>query len=333
MSALPSVAPGIEITSPGGAENLRLADVPVPVIGADDVLIRIEAAGVNRADAVQREGHYPSPPGESNILGLEVAGLIAAVGENVSNFKIGDPVCALLAGGGYATYCRVDAQQVLPIPKGYSMVQAAALPECFFTVWTNVFDLGRLQKGESFLVHGGSSGIGTSAIMLAKQRGATVYATAGTDEKCAACEELGATRAINYKTENFVDVIKSETDGKGVDVILDMVGGDYVTRDLKVMKPGGRHVSIAFLAGPTTEISLVDVMMKRLTITGSTLRARPVDFKAQVARSVLENVWPALEAGEFAPIIDSTMPLAQAADAHRRIESSAHIGKIILTVD
>jgi len=333
MFALPSVAPAIVLSSPGGVENMKLADIPVPEIGPNDVLIRIEAVGVNRADAVQRMGHYPSPPGESDILGLEVAGTVAALGENVTNFKLGDPVCALLAGGGYATYCRVDAQQVLPIPAGYSMVQAAALPECFFTVWTNVFDLGRLQSGETFLVHGGSSGIGTSAIMLAKHRGAKVFATAGSAEKCAACEELGATQAINYKEEDFVEVIKAETGGEGVDVVLDMVGGDYIQRDLGMMKPGGRHVSIAFLAGPMAKVSVVDIMMKRLTITGSTLRARPVDFKGQVARSVLENVWPALESGAFAPVIDSTMPLADAAKAHERIESSVHIGKIILTVD
>ena len=312
---------------------MHMAEIPVPEIGPDDVLIRIEAAGVNRADAVQREGMYPPPPGESEILGLEVAGTIAAVGANVSQFSLGDPVCALLAGGGYATYCRVDAKQVLPVPKGYSMVQAAALMECFMTVWTNVFDLGRLQAGETFLVHGGSSGIGTSAIMLAKHRGATVYATAGSAEKCAACEELGATRAINYKTEDFVDVIKEDTGGKGVDVVLDMVGGDYIQRDLGMMKPGGRHVSIAFLAGPLANVSVVDIMMKRLTVTGSTLRARPVDFKGQVAQSVYEHVWPGLEDGSFAPVIDSTMPLSQAADAHKRIESSVHIGKIILTVD
>ena len=333
MSSLPSVAPAIQVTSPGGVENMQLVDLPVPEYGPDDVLIRIHAAGVNRADAVQRMGQYPPPPGESDILGLEVAGTIAAVGSNVSGYSVGDEVCALLAGGGYATYCRVDARQLLPIPKGYSMIQAAALPECFMTVWTNVFDLGRLQEGETFLIHGGSSGIGTSAIMLAAHRGANVFATAGTTDKCKACEDLGATRAINYREEDFVEVIKTETGGEGVDVVLDMVGGDYIQRDLGMMKPGGRHVSIAFLAGPMANISVVDIMLKRLTVTGSTLRARPVEFKQSVAQSVLENVWPALEAGAFEPIIDSTFPLAEAAKAHERIESSVHIGKVILTVD
>jgi NADPH2:quinone reductase len=332
MSALPSVAPAIVLTGQGGTETMKLADIPLPEIGPDDVMIRIQAAGVNRADAVQRQGGYPPPPGESEILGLEVAGTIAAVGDNVSQYAPGDEVCALLAGGGYATYCRVNVAQVLPIPKGYSMVQAAALPEVFFTVWTNVFDLGRLQEGETFLVHGGSSGIGTAAIMLAKHRGATVITTAGSAEKCAACEALGATRAINYKQEDFVDVIANELDMK-IDVVLDMVGGDYMQRDLGLMNPGGRHVSIAFLAGPMSNISVIDIMMKRLTVTGSTLRARPVEFKGTVAQSVYDHVWPALEAGAFEPVIDSTFPLAKAAEAHHLIESSAHIGKIILTVD
>ncbi len=332
MSALPSVAPAIVLTGQGGTENMKLDNIPLPEIGPDDVMIRVQAAGVNRADAVQRQGGYPPPPGESEILGLEVAGTIVAQGDNVSQYQLGDDVCALLAGGGYATYCRVNVAQVLPVPKGYSMVQAAALPEVFMTVWTNVFDLGRLKAGETFLVHGGSSGIGTAAIMLAKHRGATVIATAGSAEKCAACEKLGATRAINYKEEDFVDVITNELDTK-IDVVLDMVGGDYIQRDLGMMNPEGRHVSIAFLAGAMSNVSVIDIMMKRLTVTGSTLRARPVAFKGDVAKSVLEHVWPALEAGAFEPVIDSTFPLAQAAEAHHLIESSQHIGKIILTVD
>ena len=333
MSSIPQVAPAIEIAAFGGVENLKLVDIPVPTPGPGEVLIRIHAAGVNRADAVQRMGHYPPPPGESEILGLEAAGTIAAVGDGVTNFAVGDEVCALLAGGGYATYCTVNALQVMPIPKGYSMVQAAALPECFMTVWTNVYDRGHLKDDETFLVHGGSSGIGTSAIMLAAHRGSTVFATAGSADKCQACVDLGAKRAINYRDEDFVEVIKEETGGKGVDVILDMVGGDYIPRNLSIMAPEGRHVSIAFLNGPKAEISVTDIMLKRLTLTGSTLRARPPEFKGQVAQSVVDNVWPALEAGAFAPIIDSVMPLADAAAAHERIESSQHIGKIILTID
>ncbi len=333
MPDIPATAPAIITTSVGGPEVLQLAEVEVPTPGQDDVLIRIHAAGLNRADTVQREGGYPAPPGESEIIGLEVAGTIAGLGSNVSTFAIGDEVCALLAGGGYATYCRVDARQVLPVPKGYSMVQAAALPECFFTVWTNVFDRGGLKAGEKLLVHGGSSGIGTTAIMLGVAKGAIVYATAGTPEKCAACQTLGATRAINYNEEDFVEVINDLTDGTGIDVILDMVGGDYVARDLEIMAPEGRHVSIAFLGGMTAEVSIIAIMLKRLTLTGSTLRARSAEFKGQVAQSVLEHVWPLLEDGTIAPVIDSTFPLAEAAEAQKKIESSTHIGKIILTVD
>ena len=333
MTDLPKAAPAIVITSFGGPENLALQNVPVPVPKAGEILIRVRAAGLNRADAVQRVGLYPPPPGASDILGLECAGEVAALGDGVTGFKVGDRVCALLAGGGYATYCAVPAVQALPLPKGYSFEQGAAIMETFCTVWTNVFERGRLQAGERLLVHGGSSGIGTAAIALAAARGAEVYATAGTAEKCAACVELGARRAINYKEEDFVEVIKAETDNEGIDVVLDMVGGDYIGRDLSLLRLEGRHVSIAFLGGPKTEISIVPIMMKRLTVTGSTLRTRTPEQKGIVVRGVHENVWPLFESGRIAPVIDSVMPLEQAGEAHRRIESSAHIGKIILAVD
>jgi putative PIG3 family NAD(P)H quinone oxidoreductase len=332
MSDLPKTAPAIVITKFGGPENLALQDIPVEAPKAGEILIRVRAAGLNRADAVQREGHYPPPKGSSEIMGLECAGEVAAVGEGVGHFKVGDKVCALLAGGGYATYCAVPAVQALPLPKGYSFEQGAAIMETYCTVWTNVFERGRLQKGERLLVHGGSSGIGTSAIGLAAALGAEVYATAGTPEKCKACTDLGAKRAINYKTEDYVEVIKAET-GDGVDVVLDMVGGDYLTRDLSIMRLEGRHVSIATLGGTKAEIPILQIMLKRLTVTGSTLRTRTPEQKGAVVRGVYENVWPLFEAGRIAPVIDSVMPLARAADAQRRIESSAHIGKIILEVD
>jgi NADPH2:quinone reductase len=333
MTDLPEAAPAIVITQFGGPEALALRDVPVPRPGPGEILIRVRAAGVNRADAVQRIGQYPPPPGASDILGLECAGEVAALGEGVTGFALGDRVCALLAGGGYATYCAVPAVQALPLPRGYSMEQGAAIMETFCTVWTNVFERGRLQPGERLLVHGGSSGIGTAAIALAAARGAEVYATAGSADKCAACVALGARRAINYREEDFVDAIKVETGGEGVDVVLDMVGGDYVARDLSIMRLEGRHVSIAFLAGPKAEISIVPIMLKRLTLTGSTLRARTPAQKGQVVDGLREHVWPLFEAGRIAPVIDSVLPLARAADAHRRIESSAHIGKIVLAVD
>ncbi|MGE0665244.1 MAG: NAD(P)H-quinone oxidoreductase [Sphingomonadales bacterium] len=332
MSDLPKTAPAIVITKFGGPENLALRDVPVEAPRAGEILIRVRAAGLNRADAVQREGHYPPPKGSSEIMGLECAGEVAAVGDGVSGFKVGDKVCALLAGGGYATYCAVPAVQALPLPKGYSFEQGAAIMETYCTVWTNVFERGRLQKGERLLVHGGSSGIGTSAIALAAAWGAEVYATAGSEEKCRACVELGAKRAINYKTEDYVEVIKAEAEG-GVDVVLDMVGGDYLPRDLSIMRLEGRHVSIATLGGMKAELPIMLMMLKRLTITGSTLRTRTPEQKGAVVRGVHENVWPLFESGRIAPVIDSVMPLAQAADAQRRIESSAHIGKIILKVD
>lgn len=333
MPDLPQQAPAIEIPEFGTPDVLTLTDVPVTQPGPGEVSIRVEAAGVNWADCVQREGNYPPPPGASEIPGLEIAGTIAALGPQVTGFQIGDPVCALLAGGGYATYCNVPALQVLSIPAGLSMTEAAAIPETFFTVWTNVFELGRLRGGETLLVHGGSSGIGTAAIPLAKAFGATVFATAGSQEKCQACLDLGADRAINYREEDFVKAVKEETGGQGVDVILDMVGGDYLPRNMDALAPEGRHVSIAFLGGLKAEIFIPAIMLKRLTLTGSTLRARPPEFKASIAQALYKKVWPLIEDGSVRPVIDSTFPLAQAADAHRRIESGAHIGKIILTVN
>ncbi len=332
MSDLPKTAPAIVLARFGGPENMMLQDVPVEAPKAGEILVRVRAAGVNRADAVQREGHYPPPKGSSEIMGLECAGEVAALGEGVTGFAVGDRVCALLAGGGYATYCAVPAVQALPLPKGYSFEQGAAIMETFCTVWTNVFERGRLQQGERLLVHGGSSGIGTAAVALAAALGAEVYATAGTPEKCEACEALGAKCAINYRTEDYVEVIKAET-GDGVDVVLDMVGGDYLTRDLSIMRLEGRHVSIATLGGTKAEIPILQIMLKRLTVTGSTLRTRTPAQKGSVVRGVHDNVWPLFESGRIAPVIDSVMPLASAADAHRRIESSAHIGKIILSVD
>jgi putative PIG3 family NAD(P)H quinone oxidoreductase len=332
MSDLPKAAPAIVITTFGGPENMVLRDVPVDAPKPGEILIRVRAAGVNRADAVQREGHYPPPKGSSEIMGLECAGEVAALGDGVTGFKVGDRVCALLAGGGYATYCAVPAVQALPLPKGYSFEQGAAIMETFCTVWTNVFERGRLQKGERLLVHGGSSGIGTAAVALAAALGAEVYATAGTTEKCRACVDLGATRAINYRTEDYVAVVKAET-GDGVDVVLDMVGGDYLTRDISIMRLEGRHVSIATLGGNNADLPILQMMLKRLTITGSTLRTRTPEQKGAVVRGVHETVWPLFESGRIAPVIDSVLPLSQAADAHRRIESSAHIGKIILKVD
>ena len=331
MTAIPSSMAAIEITSPGGPEVLTPARRPVPSPGPGEVLIQVAAAGVNRPDVLQRQGNYPVPPGASDIPGLEIAGTIAAIGAAVSNWRVGDTVMALLAGGGYAEYASVPAVQCLPKPKNFSMIEAAAVPETFFTVWTNVFERGHLTAGEAFLVHGGASGIGTTAIQLAKAFGARVFATAGDDEKCHACETLGAERAINYKNEDFVEVIKNLTDGKGVNLILDMVGGGYVARNIAVSAIDGRIVSIAFLQGAKVEINLAAVMAKRLWLTGSTLRPRSSIEKGVIADALRAKVLPLLEAGRVKPLIDSTFPLAQAAEAHRRIEAD-HIGKIVLTV-
>jgi NADPH2:quinone reductase len=330
-STLPETMTCIEITAPGTADALVVGSRAVPRPGPGEVVIQVTAAGVNRPDVLQRKGLYPPPPGASDLLGLEAAGTIVALGEGVSRWKQGDQVCALLNGGGYAAYVAVHQDHCLSIPKGFSMVQAAALPETFFTVWHNVFERGALKAGETLLVHGGSSGIGTTAIQLAKARGATVYTTAGSAEKCAACEALGAARAINYRQEDFVEVLRG--DKIGIDVILDMVGGDYLPRATKVLRPDGRHVSIAFLQGSKVEMDFMAVMLKRLIFTGSTLRSQSIAFKAAVAEALRREVWPLFDAGSLAPVIHATFPLAQAAEAHRLMESSTHIGKVMLTLD
>ncbi|MBB4210296.1 putative PIG3 family NAD(P)H quinone oxidoreductase [Rhodothalassium salexigens DSM 2132] len=321
----------IEIAQPGPAEGLVLAERPDPTPGPDEVVIEVMAAGVNRPDVLQRLGVYPPPPGASDIPGLEVAGRIVALGADVVGWQEGAPVCALVAGGGYAERCVAPAATLLPWPEGYDAVQAAALPETVFTVWSNVFERGALAPGETLLVHGGTSGIGTMAIQLAKAFGAQVAITAGSDEKCAFCRDLGADLAVNYKTDDFVDAVKAFTNGDGADVILDMVGGDYVARNMKCLAVGGRHVTIAFLNGAKANINLATLMINRQTLTGSTLRAREIAFKAAIAGQVSRLVWPLLAAGRVRPVIDSTYPLASAAEAHRRMESSAHMGKIVLT--
>ena len=330
--ALPDSMTCVEISQPGGPEVLRTVQRPTPVPGPGEVLVAVEAAGVNRPDMLQRQGRYDPPPGASDLPGLEIAGRIAALGEGVTGWAVGDAVCALIAGGGYARYCVVPAPQLLPVPKGYGMVEAAAVPETFFTVWTNVFERGALKPGETLLVHGGSSGIGTTAIQLAKAFGSRVFTTAGSAEKCRACEELGADRAIDYKTEDFAAVIQKETGGRGVDVVLDMVGGDYIARDIGIMAPDGRHVSIAFLQGPKVSINMFPVMTKRLTLTGSTLRARSVEEKGRIAAALRGKVWPLLEGGTVKPVIHKVFTLEQASEAHALMGSSAHIGKIVMTV-
>ncbi len=322
----------IEIAEPGGPEVLRPVERPRPAPGVGELLIEVAAAGVSRPDVLQRRGGYPPPPGASNIPGLEVAGTVAALGPGAHGWQIGDPVCALVSGGGYAEFCAAPTAQCLPVPEGFDMTQAAALPETFFTVWTNVFQRGRLQAGERFLVHGGSSGIGTTAIQIAAARGARVFATAGTADKCAACERLGAERAINYRDEDFVAVVKQATGGEGVDVILDMVGGDYIQRNIKALRTEGRIVYIAFLGGSKAEIDFLPLMLKRATLTGSTLRPRSVEQKSAIADELRAEVWPLLDAGRIAPVIDSTFALADAAGAHARMDGGEHIGKIVLTV-
>lgn len=329
MSALPEAMKVVEITKPGGPDVLRVAVRKVPRPGEGEVLIRVAAAGVNRPDVSQREGSYPAPPGASDLPGLEVAGEIVATGPGVAGWKIGDRVCALTPGGGYAEYCLTPAPQCLPMPRGLDPIQAAAIPETWFTVWANVIDLGRLAKGESLLVHGGTSGIGTAAIQLARLVGASVYATAGSDDKCRFCESLGATKGINYKTEDFVAVLKA---AGGVDVVLDMVAGGYLPRNLDVLKPDGRLAMIALLGGPRAEISVVPILLKRLQVTGSTLRPRTIAFKAKLAQALRERVWPHFESGAVKVVLDTVLPLERAAEAHRRMESSQHIGKIVLQV-
>ena len=322
----------IEISSFGGPEVLVPVDRPVPVPRAGEVLIKVAAAGVNRPDALQRRGGYPVPPGASDIPGLEVAGIIAEVGARGDGltWRAGDAVCALVAGGGYAEFCAAPAVQCLPVPRGLDMVSAGAIPETAFTVWDNVFERGRLRPGESILIHGGSSGIGTLAIQLAHALGSRVLATAGSAAKCAACEKLGAERAINYRESDFVQAVREATGGRGVDVVLDMIGGDYLRRNLEALAVEGRLVQIAFQAGPTAELNMAPLLSKRLTITASTLRPRSVEEKGAVAAAVRSNVWPLLESGAVRPVIFTTFPLQAAADAHRLLESSQHIGKIVL---
>jgi NADPH2:quinone reductase len=329
---LPKTMRAIEITTPGEPDVLKPAERPMPAAAKGEVLIEVRAAGVNRPDCLQRRGRYPVPPGASDIPGLEVAGRIVALGEGVSSWKVGDEACALLAGGGYATYCNVPAEQCLSIPKGLSMVEAASLPETFFTVWSMVWGRGRLAEGETLLVHGGSSGIGVTAIQMAKALGHTVFVTAGTDDKCRACLELGADHAINYRTQDYAKEIKALTNGRGVDVILDMVAGEYVKRDIEAVADDGRIVILALLGGAKGEVPFDPILRRRITITGGTLRPRPIAFKGQVARDLKERIWPLLESGKIKPVIHATFPLEEASKAHALMESGVHIGKIVLTV-
>ena len=326
----------IAIREPGPPSVLVPVERPIPQVGIGEVLIRIAAAGVNRPDVLQRQGRYAPPPGMTDIPGLEVAGIVESVGPNVGPtvdaWKPGDQVCALLVGGGYAEYCVAPAPQCLPIPAGLDMQHAASLPEVMFTVWTNVFDRGRLQPGESVLIHGGSSGIGTAAIQLAKARGSRVFATAGSDEKCRACESLGAERCVNYRDDDFVAVIKAQTGDRGVDVVLDMVGGDYLQRNIDVLAMDGRLVQIGHLGGYRSTVNTIPILQRRLTITGSTLRPRSVAEKGAIAAAVRQHVWPLLESGAVRTVIHATFPLLNAAEAHECMEASAHIGKLVLRV-
>jgi NADPH:quinone reductase len=332
MSHLPLEMTVVEIAAPGGPEQLKVAKRPVPNPGDEEVLVKVAAAGVNRPDCMQRQGRYPPPAGASDLPGLEIAGEIAALGAKVSGLSIGDKVAALLPGGGYAEYAIAAAPLCLPVPSGISMVEAAAIPETFFTVWTNLFDRGRCKSGDVVLIHGGTSGIGTTAIQLAAAWGARVFATAGSEEKARACERLGAVRGINYRTEDFVEVLRAESGGKGVDITLDIVAGSYVARNLEIAALEGRVVVISLLGGTRAEINLGLILTKRLTLTGSTLRSRTVAQKAEVADAVRRNVWPLLTAGRVRPVIHATFPLAEAGEAHRLMETSNHIGKIVLTV-
>lgn len=322
----------VEISKPGGPEVLVLVDRPMPEPKAGEVLIKVSAAGINRPDVFQRKGNYPAPPGASDLPGLEVVGEIVAGDAGSAGLSIGDKVCALLAGGGYAEYCTAPAVQCLPVPKGLSDVEAAGLPETYYTVWSNVFDRGQLSAGESLLVHGGASGIGTTAVQLATAMGHKVYATVGSDERVRAVEALGAVQGINYRTQDYVEEVKKATGGKGVDVVLDMVAGDYINRNINCLADDGRIVIIALLGGAKAEIDCSQILRRRLTVTGSTLRPRPVEFKAEIARSLKERVWPLLEAGKIRPIVHATFPLERACDAHAMMDAGEQIGKIILTV-
>lgn len=330
MTDSPETMTAIGFDAPGGPEVLKPRTPPVPKPGAGEILVAVAAAGVNRPDVLQRLGGYAPPPGASDIPGLEFSGRVVALGEGASRFAVGDTVCGLVAGGGYADYAAVHESNALPVPAGLSLVEAGAVPETFFTVWVNVFRRGGLKAGETFLVHGGTSGIGTTAIQLAKAFGATVLATAGSDEKCAACRELGADHAINYRTQDFVEATKTATGGRGADLILDMVGGDYIDRNYEAAADQGRIAQIAFLAGPKAQVNFSRLMLKRLTHTGSTLRPRTIAEKAEIAADLEAKVWPLLAAGRCKPVIHATFPLAQAAEAHRLMESSTHVGKIVL---
>ncbi len=330
--SIPETMTCVEIAEPGGPEQLRTTTRPVPSPEKGEVLIQVAAAGINRPDVVQRQGHYAPPPGTTDIPGLEVSGTVVALGDGVSEWSVGDKLCALVAGGGYGEYVTAPVEQCLPVPKGLSMLEAAALPETFFTVWGNVFDRGNLQPGETFMVHGGTSGIGTTAIQLAHQLGAKVIATAGSEEKCQACRDLGADLAINYREQDFVEAAKEFTGGKGADVILDMVGGDYLPRNLKALNRDGRLVNIAFMKGAKIEVNFMPLMLKRQTITGSTLRAQSVAAKAKIGKAVKETAWPLIEAGKVKPVIYKTFSLDQAKEAHELMESNQHIGKIVFQV-
>ncbi len=332
MTTLPDTMTAIEIVGKGGPEVLVARQIPTPAPGTGQVLIKVAAAGINRPDVLQREGLYPAPKGHSPVPGLEVAGEIVACGPQSSHFKPGDQVMALVNGGGYAQYCIAEEPATLPIPHGLSMVEAAAVPETFFTVWHNVFERAALKPGEWFMVHGGTSGIGVTAIQLAKTFGAKVIATAGSPDKCASCLKLGADIAVDYRSQDFVEVVKDVTGKRGVDVILDMVGGDYVDRNIKSLADDGRLVYIAFLKGSKVDVDLMRVMLKRLTITGSTLRIRPTDVKGRIARALAEKVSPLFGDGALKVVIDSTFPLTDAGRAHVRLDEGAHVGKIVLTV-
>ena len=332
MTNVPEEMTAIEISQPGPPDVLRATTRPVPQPAPGEVLVRVEAAGVNRPDVLQRLGQYPPPAGTSDIPGLEIAGLIVAIHPSVIRWRVGDRVCALVAGGGYAEYCVAPAVQCLPIPPNMNAIAAAAVPETFFTVWTNLFRRGALRSGERVLIHGGSSGIGTTAIQLAHALGAIVFATAGSEEKCEACRRLGARLAINYRTTDFVEAVQRETSGAGVDVVLDIIGADYFAKNVECLALDGRLVQIGLLGGARTSIDLGRVMRRRLTITGSTLRVRTAEEKGALARDLEASVWPLISDGQVAPVLDRTFPLTAAAEAHRRIEASEHIGKIVLTV-
>ena len=330
MAALPEEMNAIDPAGPGGPEVLELVRRPVPRPGAGELLVQVAAAGVNRPDVVQRRGLYPPPPGAPSIPGLEVAGMVAAVGAEVPEALIGQPVCALVAGGGYADYCVAPVGQCLPVPPALSLIEAAAMPETLFTVWSNLFERAFAMEGETVLVHGGTSGIGTMAIALGQLFGLRIIVTCGSDEKCARAKELGAAEAINYRTQDFVAEVQRLTDGKGANIVLDMVAGDYVPRNLDCLAEDGRHVTIAVQGGVSAEINFAKLMMRRLTLTGSTLRARSIGFKSLVADEIARSVWPFVEEGRLKPVLHATFPLAQAAEAHRLMEAGDHIGKIVL---